>query len=132
MIKLFTDGASRGNPGEAAIGAVAYEDENKLFDISEYLGIQTNNYAEYTALLIALRKLIELGKNNEKLEIYADSKLLVEQLNGNWKVKNENIKSVFNEVKSLLSNFSDYSIKHVYRENNKEADMLANIALDSL
>ena len=131
MIKLYTDGASRGNPGQAAAGAVAFINDTTLFEISETLGLQTNNYAEYKALILALRELIKLNLTNEEVRVYADSKLMVEQVNGSWKVKNENIKPLYKEVLQLKNEFGNISFTHVDRSLNKLADALANKALDS-
>ncbi len=130
MIELYTDGASRGNPGHSALGAVAYKDGAKLFAISEYLGVNTNNYAEYMAALRALEKLIKMNMQNETVKLHADSKLLVEQARGTWKVKHPNIKPLYIKLKELLECFPDIEFVHVAREKNKEADSLANKALD--
>ncbi len=130
-IKVYTDGASRGNPGKAALGAVAYDEDGKvLFELSEYLGIETNNYAEYKAAIEAFRKLKDLGKSRESIELLADSKLLIEQIKGNWKVKHPNIKPLFAELKNLVSGFKEVSFRHIARDKNKKADALANRALD--
>ncbi len=130
MIELFTDGASRGNPGPSALGAVASRGGNILFEISEFLGVNTNNYAEYMAAIKALEKLQELGLEKEKITIFADSKLLVEQMSGRWKVKHPNIKPLFDRLQDLLTNFESVSFTYVPRERNKRADELANMALD--
>ncbi len=129
-VAVYTDGASRGNPGHASLGAVAYKDGVRIFSLSEYLGVNTNNYAEYKAAIEALRELKKLDLQHEKIEIFADSKLLVEQASGRWKVKHENIKPLFNELRDLLSDFDSVSFVHILREKNKEADALANKALD--
>ncbi len=129
-ITIFTDGASRGNPGRAAIGAVAYKNDSKLFELSESLGVQTNNYAEYMAVIKALEEILARTWQDDKITFFADSKLLVEQLNGNWKVKNENIKPLYGKAKELLQNFDSIKFVHIRREKNKEADALANRALD--
>ncbi len=130
-IKVYTDGASRGNPGKAALGAVAYDEDGKtLFELSEYLGLKTNNYAEYKAAIEAFRKLKDLGKSKESIELLADSKLLIEQIKGNWKVKHPNIKPLFAELKALVSGFKEVSFRHIARDENQVADALANQALD--
>ncbi len=132
MITIYTDGASRGNPGKSALGAVAFnEDKEKIFELSEYLGISTNNFAEYSAVIYALKKALELGLSGEDIRILADSKLMVEQASGNWKVKHPNIKSLHTELMNLSSLFKSVTFKHIPRELNEEADALANVALDS-
>ena len=130
---IYCDGGSRGNPGHSGAGVVIKDiEENIISEISEYLGIKTNNYAEYSSLLLALEKCIELGINQSKIEIFMDSKLVVEQVNGNWKVKSENIKVLHLNIMELLKFFSNVSIKHILREKNKHADLLANKAMDSV
>ncbi len=128
MYKLFTDGGSRGNPGHAAIGCVIWEDD-KLIDIDmDYIGIATNNIAEYKALemgLISLRK-----KGVKKVEIYMDSELVVKQIKGEYKVKNEEISKEYSKIKFVLESFDDYEISYVPREQNKIADRVVNLALD--
>jgi ribonuclease HI len=132
MIKkaiIYTDGGARGNPGPAGIGAVIYnEKKEKIAEISKYLGIKTNNQAEYQALIEALKKAKELKVN--KVEAFLDSELIVKQLKGEYKVKNKDLASLFLEVYNLKHSFSEINFKHVYREYNKEADRLANEAMD--
>lgn len=125
---MFTDGASKGNPGPASIGVSVCRDSEEIFTISEAIGIKTNNYAEYTALIRALEELSKRFKG-EEVSVYADSELMIKQLNGIYKVKNENIKPLFLKVKSLIPHFSKISFIHVRRELNKRADELANLAL---
>jgi ribonuclease HI len=129
---IYTDGGSRGNPGPSGAGGCIM-DSNKVIisTISEFLGIQTNNYAEYKALELTLSKAIELGINNYPVQVFMDSKLVVEQLNGRWKVKNENLIDTHLAIKKLLSSFKDIKINHILRNFNKEADKLANQAMDS-
>jgi len=129
MFRVYTDGGSRGNPGPSAAGGVIFSSEHKqLAEVSKYLGIQTNNYSEYTSLIITLQKCIELNIKN--VEVYMDSKLVIEQLNGNWKVKNEPLKILFDTVKELLKSFQQISFRHIKREFNKHADSLVNKCLD--
>lgn len=130
---IHTDGGSRGNPGHSGAGAVIKDiSENIVIEISEYLGIQTNNYAEYSSLLLAIEKCLELGINQSKIEIFMDSKLVVEQVNGRWKVKSENIKILNIKIMELLKFFKEISIIYIPREKNKHADLLANKAMDSI
>ena len=128
MYKVFCDGASRSNPGEAAIGVSIRENDNEIHTISEAIGIASNNVAEYKSLIFALQYSLE--NNYLNLEIFLDSKLVVEQINGNFKVKSDNLKKLNSDALNLLKKFNSISIKHIYREQNKRADQLANMALD--
>ena len=128
MYKVFCDGASRSNPGEAAIGVSIQENDDEIHTISEPIGIASNNVAEYKSLIFALEYSLE--KNYLNLEIFLDSKLVVEQINGNFKVKSDNLKKLNSDSLNLLKKFDSISIKHIYREQNKRADQLANMALD--
>jgi ribonuclease HI len=131
--KIYTDGASRGNPGKSGAGGIIKNENGEIIgSVSEYLGIQTNNYAEYTSLLLAIEKCLELGINQSKIEIFMDSKLVVEQVNGGWKVKSENIKIINIKIMELLKFFNNVSINYIPREKNKHADLLANKAMDSV
>jgi len=129
MVKIFSDGGARGNPGPAGIGAVIYDEDNKILaQISEYLGVTTNNQAEYRALVAALKKAKELGA--QKVECYLDSELVVKQLNREYKVKNKDLAPLFLEIHNLSLSFKNITFSHVRREYNKEADRLANEAMD--
>ncbi len=133
-ISAFTDGGSRGNPGEAAIGVVIKSGGGKK-EYSEYLGSDiTNNEAEYQAAIFALKKIKQLfGKRalkDSEVEINSDSELLVKQMNGLYKIENENISGLFLKLWNLKIEFSDISFLSVPRAENKEADLLANQALD--
>jgi ribonuclease HI len=127
---LFTDGASRGNPGHAAAGVIIYLGSKVFADISEYLGMLTNNQAEYKALISGLKKVIELGF--KEVSIRSDSQLMVRQIEGLYKVKDNKLKPLYSEVMKLLKNFTAFDIEHIERGRNKEADALANVALDAL
>ncbi len=130
-MKVFTDGASRGNPGPAAVGVVFYDMKGECIgEYKEALGSQTNNYAEYMAVIRALEICKE--KSVEKLDFYCDSQLLVKQMLGEYKVKSPQIIPLFERAKELTSYFKKVGYHHVRREQNKEADALANRALDSL
>jgi len=127
---INTDGAARGNPGHAGIGVVIKDAKGVIVrEIFEYIGETTNNQAEYKALLKALVAAGELGA--EQIEIFADSELMVNQLKGLYKVKNEGLRPLFNNAKELLRKFKVCNIEYVPREKNKEADELANKAIDS-
>lgn len=136
-IIIYTDGGSRGNPGKSAIGVVfANEKEQAIKKYSEYLGDNlTNNEAEYSAVIFALKKFKALfGKalaETSDVEIRADSELLVKQLNGEYKIENEKIQKFFIEIWNLKIDFKSVKVKHIPREKNKEADRLVNEALDS-
>jgi len=132
MHTLYFDGASRGNPGLASFGGVIYdEDGHEEINYKKKLGRETNNYAEYSGLLAGLKVCIQYEIRSVK--VYGDSKLVVEQLKGNWKVKSENIKPLYEEIKTLLTpeHFDKITFNHVRRHLNKRADELANMALDS-
>ncbi|MCW5211598.1 ribonuclease HI family protein [Desulfobulbus sp. TB] len=126
---LFTDGASRGNPGEAGAGSVLLDNNGQELAVrSLYLGQCTNNLAEYKALLLGVQSALELGCR--KLEIFLDSQLIVRQIQGQYKVKHPTLKPLFFEVKELLSRVESWSVAHVPREQNKRADALANQGID--
>ena len=126
MITVYIDGASIGNPGKVGIGYLIYKDSKLLKQEGVYLGIQTNNFAEYMALIFALTAALSLGEN--KCQVFSDSQLLCEQINGNYKVKNKNIYALFVLAKKIISQFKSFSVKHINREENKEADKLAKEA----
>ncbi len=127
--KLFTDGASRGNPGEAGAGIVLLDNDNReLAARSSYLGRCTNNAAEYEALLLGLTTALELGCT--QLAVSMDSQLIVRQIQGQYKVKNAGLKPLFDQAKSLLAKFDRWTISHVPRAQNKRADELANQGID--
>lgn len=129
QMKVFTDGASRGNPGPAAIGIVFYDSDDTLMgEHKEKLGDQTNNYAEYMAVIRAME--LAQGKDVDRLDFYSDSQLLVKQMLGEYKVKAPQIKPLFTQARELTRKFNKVGFHHVRREFNKEADALANEALD--
>ena len=132
-ITVFTDGGARGNPGPAAIG-VQFLDEKKevLGEMSETIGEATNNVAEYTAVKRAMEHLIETEADSKALLLtfYLDSQLIERQLKGEYKVKDQNLKTYFDEIKTLIEHFSKVEFNHVPRSENKEADRLVNEALD--
>ena len=129
---IEADGGSRGNPGPAAYGTLIYHAETRetVFEIGQKIGIATNNVAEYQGLIAGLRALSELDPNAE-VEVRMDSKLVVEQMSGNWKVKHENIKPLVAQAKEA---FPPEKVKYVWvpRESNTRADALLNKALDGL
>jgi ribonuclease HI len=125
----YIDGGSRGNPGIAGYG-VDVQDESgaPVASLSENLGIRTNNFAEYSALIGALR--YALANGYEGLRAFADSELMVRQINGIYKVKSPDLQPLFREAKALISKLKSFTIHHVPREQNREADRLANLAMD--
>ena len=125
---LFTDGASRGNPGEAGAGAYLVNGAGEEIGLRRYLGRATNNQAEYAALLLCLKKLVAMGV--KQVSIKADSQLMIRQLEGLYKVKSEDLLPLFLEAKQLLGNFEKVKVAHIPREENKKADQLANEAID--
>ena len=126
---LYTDGACRGNPGEAGAGAVIQDREgNVINEKKAYLGISTNNAAEYMGLILGLKEVLKLG--GTIVHIFSDSELMVKQLEGNYRVKSKNLMVLYNEVKELLKNFVGYDINHIDRGKNHHADKLANEAID--
>lgn len=127
--KLFTDGACRGNPGEAAVGLVLKDEQGKTVEVRHrYLGHTTNNVAEYVGLARGLKLAAEYTPSS--LDVYMDSKLVVEQVNGRWKVKDDNLRELWTEVQKLLKTLMKVNLQYVPREKNYEADALANQALD--
>lgn len=128
--RLYSDGACRGNPGAGGAGAVITDMEGSvLWEGKEYLGNCTNNIAEYKALILGLKG--ALSEGYKKLEVYLDSELLANQINGSYRVKNENLKVLMAEVRTLLASFDEIEVKHVLRCHNSHADKLANLAIDA-
>ena len=125
----FADGGSRGNPGPAGIGAlIKNEDGQIVCQISEFIGRNTNNVAEWTALLRIMEKALELGFT--ELDVNMDSELVVKQMRGEYKVKHEGLIPLYTKSRSLSIRFQHFSISHVRRSGNSEADKLANEAID--
>ena len=126
---LYTDGACRGNPGEGGAGIVLTDlEDNIVLEEKLYLGDCTNNQAEYRALILGLEEAKILKPS--KLIIKADSELLVRQIQGIYKVKNEGLQPLYLKVMKLLKGFRSLKIEHIPRERNKKADKLANLAID--
>ena len=127
---VYTDGASRGNPGTAGIGAVILDtDGSCLTELSEWIGIATNNEAEYIALIKGLEAAKGLGA--KKVSVYSDSELVVLQMKGVYSVKSPRLRPLFMKAQILRSKFTKFEISHINREKNTHADMLANIGIDS-
>ena len=126
---LRTDGGSRGNPGPAGAGFVIERDGEIICRGGRFLGPQTNNVAEYEALIWGLENVSALGFS--EVTVFADSELLVKQINGQYRVKNEGLKPLFVRALQLLRSFGTWRVAHVRREQNAEADTMANDAMDA-
>lgn len=127
---LYFDGCCKGNPGPSGCGAVIYKNNEELFSCSQYLGIATNNQAEYNGLIMGLKKALELSITN--ICVFGDSQLVIHQLNKKYKVSSPQIKPLFEVVSQLKMNFENIEFHHVYRSSNKRADQLANDAMASV
>ncbi|MDD5622857.1 MAG: ribonuclease HI family protein [Actinomycetota bacterium] len=128
-LKIYFDGGSRGNPGPSAVGAIIFDDrDNRLEEMSAYIGKYTNNIAEY----LALDKVLDLAEkyNSKKIMLFSDSKLLCNQIKKTWKIKDENILKVYLKVSGKLARYDLVDLRFIPREENKEADRLVNKALD--
>lgn len=129
-LSIHTDGGARGNPGPAASGIVIKDETGKILTAyGEYLGRQTNNFAEYSAIISGLKKAHELGAT--EVVCVADSMLVVEQLNRHWKVKEPTLQKLFLIAWNLMGQFQKVHVRHVRREHNKEADAEVNKILDA-
>jgi len=128
-ITAFCDGGARGNPGPSGFG-VYIEDERgqKLAELSEFLGIRTNNFAEYSGLLAALE--FALRYDHPRLRVISDSELMVKQIKGQYKVKSPDLRPLYEEAKRRIEGLEFFQIQHVLRNKNREADRLANEAMD--
>ena len=127
---LYADGASRGNPGPASIGAVLYDPDGAVCsEVSEAIGETTNNVAEYRAVIAGMEAALEVGA--ERLQVRLDSLLLVRQIRGEYRVKAPGLKPLHRRAIALMARFPVFSIEHVRREKNTVADGLANAALDA-
>jgi ribonuclease HI len=130
VLRLYTDGAARGNPGPAGLGVVIEDDQKvRLRGLHRYLGIATNNEAEYHALIEGLKAVAPW--NPDRLEIFLDSNLVVEQVKGKYRVKKPELQKLHEQAMELLKQFDDkWTIAHVERDHNKGADAMANRAID--
>jgi ribonuclease HI len=126
---IYVDGGSRGNPGPAGAGAVITIDNEVEATISKFLGNTTNNVAEYTGLVLALEKAFDLGI--KQIDVYMDSELVVKQMKGIYRVKNDKLIPLYMKARALAAKFPSFNISHVRREQNKVADKLANEAMDN-
>jgi ribonuclease HI len=129
-LTVHVDGGARGNPGPAAIAAVVSDENGEILtDAAQVIGRATNNYAEYRALLLGIETARELG--GTELDLVGDSELVVKQVLGQYRVKNPDLKPLHAKVKAALQDVDSWSIRHVRRELNAEADRLVNEALDA-
>ena len=122
------DGASRGNPGDSGIGIIFTSQDGISREYKEYIGKGTNNNAEYTALIKALE--IALSENISSINVFTDSQLVANQINGLWKVKDRDIRILHSKSIDLIKNFEFFTIAHIDREKNSDADRLANEAIN--
>lgn len=129
---IYTDGASRGNPGRASYGYTISDELGKLlYEKGEYIGITTNNVAEYTGVLAAIQQVKKMfGDKDVQVELYADSKLVAEQLSGRYRIKSAHLKPIIEQIQTLTMELGGVLYTHVPREKNTQADKLANQALD--
>jgi ribonuclease HI len=128
-LRVHVDGGARGNPGPAAIAAVISDEDGGIVEErSEMIGTATNNVAEYRALLLGIERAATLGAG--ELELIGDSELIVRQVKGEYKVKDETLRGLHDQVRQALQGFDRWSISHVRREENAEADRLVNEELD--
>ena len=129
MLVAYVDGGSRGNPGPAGYGVyILDENGNELESLFKNLGIQTNNFAEYSGLIAALD--YASTNNFKRVRIFSDSELMVRQINGIYRVKSPILSGLFKKAKSLIGEFKDFSMEHIPRNQNREADRLANLAMN--
>ena len=127
-LTVYSDGASRNNPGDAGVGVFIMRNGKPLERISQYLGTTTSDIAEYTAAITGLEQAVKLGASSVKL--FADPELLVKQINGRYKVKNEGLKPLHARAKELIAKIGSVEVQYLPRAMNKEADTLANKAID--
>jgi ribonuclease HI len=129
---IHTDGAARGNPGLAGAGAVlrSAADGSLVSELAVFLGERTNNYAEWTAVALALEEAVLQGATHVDLRM--DSELVARQITGRYRVKHPDLKPIHARVMGLLAGFAGYTVGHVPRELNKEADRLSNVAIDQM
>jgi ribonuclease HI len=128
-LRIYSDGAARGNPGLAGAGAVLMDPEGAVVArLGKFLGHQTNNYAEYMGLLLGLKQAQALGAR--EVDVYADSELLIRQLGGRYQVKSPTLRPLFQEAQKLLAGFGKVKLHHVPRAQNADADEMSNRAID--
>ena len=129
---IYTDGAARGNPGPAGLGAILRDAESGavVAELARFLGVRTNNYAEWTAVEDALSEALRLGATHVDLRM--DSELVARQISGRYRVKHPDLKPIHASVMAMLAKLDGYTVGHVPRELNKDADRLSNVAIDEM
>lgn len=128
-IRIYTDGAARGNPGPAGLGVVIEDDQGtRLQGLCRYIGVATNNKAEYLALIEGLNA--AAAWKPDRLEVFMDSQLVVEQINGRWRIKHAELQPLARQARELIKKFESVTVSYVPRVKNKGADALANRAID--
>ena len=132
ILKIYSDGGARGNPGPAAIGVVIYGDSQKITEFGEKIGLATNNFAEYTSLETALVRAAAICQRErvELIEVFMDSQLVINQITGQFKIKNSQLAKILGRILSLEKKLPKIKYNLVARENNRQADKLVNLALD--
>jgi ribonuclease HI len=129
FFSVYVDGASRGNPGEAGAGAVIKDREGNIIKrVKRRLGVTTNNIAEYNALIMGLKEALRIGCR--RIKVFADSELIVKQVKGEYRVKNEGLRPLYSKAIHLIEGFDGFEISHITRDKNAEADRLANRAIE--
>ncbi|MFA6217088.1 MAG: ribonuclease HI family protein [Candidatus Omnitrophota bacterium] len=126
-LTIYIDGASKGNPGHSGIGVIIWHNGRAIKDISHYIGLATNNIAEYTAFIYGLQECLLLKA--ESVDVYTDSELLFRQIRKVYKVKNQNIQVLYGQALRLMAGFKNFTIQHIPREQNQGADALATKAV---
>lgn len=128
MLKVYIDGASRGNPGEASCAYIIKKGNKTIVEKFSCIGQTTNNIAEYTALIKALEDIVENFKEEKEVVIYSDSELVTKQISGLYKVRSPKIRAFYEKVKEISNNFVDMKIVHIPRKENKRADYLCKLS----
>ena len=129
-LTIYVDGASAGNPGKAGVGVVFFREGEKVKECSQYIGITTNNVAEYMAVIFAMQEALIMGVRN--IAVFTDSELVANQVNGVYKVKDNNLFRLYKQVQHLKTGFKKFDITHIERASNKEADKLASESLRNI
>ena len=130
ILKIYVDSATKGNPGRSGLGLIVYDSADRVVKkLTEYIGQTTNNFAEYTGLIYALQEALIMGA--KKVAVFTDSELVVKQVNGEYIVKDEDLKRLRKQVDHLSRGFEEITISHVDREENSSADKLANQAIEN-
>lgn len=128
-LEIYIDGGARGNPGPAGVGVIVLDESGKkIKDVSKYIGEATNNIAEYSALLYGLEEALILRADEIKINL--DSELVAKQITGEYRVKDQNLRPLFERALNMLKSFKNFEVNHIDRSKNKEADKLVNKAIN--